>query len=130
MTHKLTGEWTASISNTSTRWYYDRDEGGWPESLYDAVGLDDVLEKFPPRVLDTGEVVGGLREEVAEELGLRPGTPLAEGGVDAFMGAVGLGVVDPGKIVLITGSAHVIIGQVAEPIQDVHGNLGRLADGL
>jgi ribulokinase len=129
MTHKLTGEWTASISNASIRWYYDRDEGGWPESLYGAVGLDDLLEKFPPRVLGTGEVVGGLREEVAKELGLKPDTPVAEGGVDAFVAAVGLGVVDPGKIALITGSSHVIIGQVAEPIHG-QGFFGAYTDAM
>ncbi|QIN80114.1 xylulose kinase [Rubrobacter marinus] len=115
MIHKLTGEWTASINNTSIRWYYDRDAGGWPESLYEAVGLGDVLEKFPEPVLDMGTVVGGLRREVAEEMGLKPDTPVAQGGVDAFVGALGLGVVDPGKMALITGSSHVMIGQAAEP---------------
>jgi hypothetical protein len=69
VTHKLTGKWTASINNTSIRWYYDRNTGGWPESLYRDVGLDDVLEKFPENVLDMGTVVGGLRKEAAEELG-------------------------------------------------------------
>ncbi len=115
LTHKLTGEWTASISNTSIRWYYDRDAGGWPESLYTAVGLDDVLGKFPEKVLDQGEVVGGVTREAAEELGLKEGTPVAEGGVDAFVGALGLGVVEPGKMALITGSSHVMMGQAAEP---------------
>ena len=115
MTHKLTGEWTASISNTSIRWYYDRDTGGWPESLYEAVGLGDVLGKFPQRVLNQGEVVGGLRKEAADEMGLKEGTPVAEGGVDAFVAALGLGVVEPGKLALITGSSHVMIGQAAEP---------------
>ena len=54
----------------------------------------------------------------AEELGLAPGTPVAQGGVDAYVGALGLGVVEPGKIALITGSSHVMIGQVSEPIHD------------
>lgn len=118
VTHRLTGEWTASINNTSIRWYYDRNTGGWPESLYEGVGIGDVLDKFPQKVLDMGVVVGGLRKDAADELGLKEGTPVAEGGVDAFVGALGLGVVDPGKMALITGSSHVIIGQSARP---VHG---------
>ncbi len=129
MTHKLTGEWTASISNTSIRWYYDRDEGGWPESLYTAVGLDDVLEKFPQKVLDQGEVVGGLSKEAAEELGLKEGTLVAEGGVDAFVAALGLGVVEPGKMALITGSSHVMIGQAAQPIHG-QGFFGAYTDAM
>ena len=31
--HRLTGEWTASINMASAKFYYDRDEGGWPDSL-------------------------------------------------------------------------------------------------
>ena len=51
-------------------------------------------------------------------MGLKAGTPVAEGGVDAYVGAIGLGVVEPGKMALITGSSHVMIGQTAEPIHD------------
>jgi FGGY-family pentulose kinase len=116
--HRLTGEWTSSINVASSKYYYDRDEGGYPESLYDAVDAGDLLEKFSDDVLDLGTVAGELRKEAAEELGLKAGTPVAEGGVDAYVGAIGLGVVEPGKMALITGSSHVMIGQTAEPIHD------------
>ena len=36
---------------------------------------------------------------------------MAEGGIDAHVGALGLGVVSSGMLALITGSSHVIIGQ-------------------
>ena len=116
--HRLTGVWTSSINMASSKYYYDRDEGGYPESLYDAVGGGDLLEKFPKDVLDLGVVAGGLRKGVAEEFGLKAGTPVGEGGVDAYVGALGLGVVEPGKMALITGSSHVMIGQTSEPIHD------------
>ena len=112
--HRLTGEWASSINFASSKYYYDRDEGGFPESLYDAVDAGDLLEKFPQDVLDLGTVAGELSKEAAEELGLKAGTPVAEGGVDAYVGALGLGVVEPGKMALITGSSHVMIGQTAE----------------
>jgi ribulose kinase len=116
LTYRLTGEWTASINYASSKYYYDRAAGGWPEDLYDAVGAADLLEKFPGEVLDLGESAGELRRDVAEELGLAAGTPIAVGGVDAYVGALGLGVVEPGTLALITGSSHVLIGQTAEPI--------------
>ena len=31
-------------------------------------------------------------------------------------GQIGLGVIEPGKLALITGSSHALLGQVAEPI--------------
>jgi FGGY-family pentulose kinase len=115
---RLTGEWTFSLNIASSKYYHDRDEGGFPETLYDASDADDLLEKFPERVLDLGSVAGELGREAAEELGLKAGTPVAEGGVDAHVGAIGLGVVEPGKMALITGSSHVMIGQASEPIHD------------
>ena len=102
MIHRLTGEWTASINIASLRWYYDRDNGGFPVSLYQAVELDDLLEKFPPQVLDMGTVVGGLSKKAAEELGLPPGIPVAEGGADSMVSTVGLNVLAPGKRTLHT----------------------------
>jgi FGGY-family pentulose kinase len=127
--NRLTGEWTSSINIVSTKYYYDRVAGGYPESLYTAVGIDDVLDRFPGSVLDLGEVVGGLRREAAEELGLVAGTPVAQGALDAYSGALGLGVVEPGKLALITGSSHVMIGQSSEPIYG-RGFWGAYTDAL
>jgi len=39
LTYRLTGQWVASIDNTSIRWYYDRAEGGWPYGFYKQIGL-------------------------------------------------------------------------------------------
>jgi ribulose kinase len=75
-----------------------------------------VLEKFPDPVLDLGAVVGELRKEAADELGLKAGTPVAQGAIDGYSGAVGLGVTEPGKMALITGSSHAMLGQAAAPI--------------
>jgi FGGY-family pentulose kinase len=115
---RLTGEATTSINTVSGKYYYDRDEGGFPVSLYEAVGVEDLLDKTPQRVLDLGAQVGELTGDAADELGLEAGTPVAEGGIDAHVGALGLGVVSPGMLALITGSSHVIIGQAAEAIHD------------
>ena len=118
LVNRLTGEWAGSVNMAAAKYYYDRDEGGFPEDLFDAVGVEDLLEKYPQNVVDPHTVTGQLRSEAAEELGLAAGTPVAQGGIDAYMGALGLGVVSPGRMALITGSSHVMIGQSAEP---VHG---------
>jgi len=118
LTYRLTGEWTSSTNVASAKFFYDRDAGGWPESLLASVGFEDFLEKFPQEIQDLGTAVGGLRGEAADALGLMEGTPVAQGAVDAYAGALGLGVTEPGKLALITGSSHVMIGQAAEPIHD------------
>jgi FGGY-family pentulose kinase len=116
MIHRLTGERTASINIASLRWYYDRNNGGFPASLYHALELDDLLEKFPQRILDMSTVVGGLGKKAAEELGLPPGIPVAEGGADSMVATVGMNVLTPGKVALITGSSHAIFGVSAQAI--------------
>ena len=129
LNNRLTGEWAASINVVAAKYHHDRNAGGWPESLYEAVGASDVLDKFPGTILDLGAVVGGLRREAAEELGLKEGTPVAQGAIDGFSGAIGLGVTEPGKMALITGSSHAMIGQSAEPIHG-QGFWGAYTDAM
>ncbi len=129
LNHRLTGEWAASINVVAVKYHYDRDVGGWPESLYAAVGAEDVLEKFPDPVLDLGAVVGELKKDAAEELGLKAGTPVAQGAIDGCSGALGLGVVEPGTMALITGSSHAVLGQLAAPIHG-RGFWGAYTDAL
>jgi FGGY-family pentulose kinase len=129
LTLRLTGEWTASINNTSIRWYYDRATGGWPVDFYEEIGLGDLLQKFPQRVLDMGEVVGPLLPEVANELGLQPGIPVAQGGADGFVAMIGLDVLEPGKMAFITGSSHLTLGQSASPFH-AKGIFGTYTDAV
>ena len=53
-----------------------------------------------------GSALGELTAEAAEHLGLPRGTPVVQGGADAFVGLVGLGAAVPGGLGLITGSSH------------------------
>ena len=112
---KLTGRWAANINTAAIRSYYDRDAGGWPTSLFEAVGLPDLVAKLPADVLDLGVTLAPLSPASAAHLGLRPGTPVAVGGADAFVGMVGLNVLAPGQAALITGSSHLHLAQAAAP---------------
>lgn len=115
VTHKLTGEWTVNINSAAERMYYNRDRGGWPVEFYEHIGCGDVFDKLPSQVVDLGTRVGSLTAAAAEDLGLRAGIPVAQGPADAWAGQIGLGVVRPGKMALITGSSHVLSGQSDKP---------------
>ena len=65
-----------------------------------------------------GDKVGELLPEVAQELGLKPGIAVGQGGIDAHAGMLGLNVVKPGRLALIMGSSTVHLGLSAEPIFD------------
>jgi FGGY-family pentulose kinase len=108
--YRLTGEYTGSINNTTVRWYYNSREGGWPVDFYEKIGLGDLLEKFPQRILELGAPVGTLRPELASQLGLSDRTVVVQGGADAYIGVIGLGAVLPGRLAFITGSSHLLLG--------------------
>jgi FGGY-family pentulose kinase len=127
--HRLTGEWTGSITGVAIRAYYDRPRGGWPTDLYEELGLGDLMTKVPHDVRDLGAPVGTLLPAVADELGLSPSTLVTQGGVDAFVAQIGLNVLDPGRTALITGSSHLHLAQVAEEV-DGRGFFGGYADAV
>lgn len=130
ITYKLTGKWTANLCNISARWYYDSACGGFPKSLYAAIGLEDVLDKFPQEIHMMGNHLGTLTKEAAEFLGLCEDTVVAQGGVDAFVGNIGLGVIEPGKIALITGSSHLITGLTDKYVYGKTGTFGPYPDNI
>jgi sugar (pentulose or hexulose) kinase len=52
----------------------------------------------------------------AAHLGLPEGLPVAQGGADAFIGVIGLGVIAPGDMAMLTGSSHLHIGMTDRPL--------------
>ena len=55
-------------------------------------------------------------ESIAAELGLSPKVKVVQGGADALIGMIGLGVARPGQLALITGSSHLQFGVTETPI--------------
>ncbi len=129
ITYKLTNEYTASMNGATIRWYYNSEEGGYPVDFYNKIGLGDLIEKLPKRVLAMGELVGGLTEKAAKELGLKAGIPVAEGGADAFVGIIGLNAYREGKVALITGSSNLVVANV-EKSTHIKGIWGAYPDCL
>jgi FGGY-family pentulose kinase len=103
--YRLTGEWTLSLNHVTVKWSYARPDGGWSQELLRRVGLDDLPQKWPARIVPLGKGEGRLSAAAASELGLRPGTPVAQGGIDAYLGMLGLGAVGAGDLALIMGSS-------------------------
>ncbi|MDZ4095030.1 MAG: FGGY-family carbohydrate kinase [Paracoccaceae bacterium] len=110
LTLRLTGLWAASLNNVTMRWHYQTQEGGWPVTLLERLDLSDLLGKWPERIVAPGQQIGPLTEAAAAHIGLRAGTPVVQGGADAFIGMIGLGVTRPGDLALITGSSHLQLG--------------------
>jgi len=109
--HRLTGEWTLSLNHVVVKWNYARPDGGWPIALMEAVGLGDLPEKWPSRIVPLGRGDGALSIEAAAALGLWAGTPVAQGGIDAYLGMIGLGATGAGDVAVIVGSSTCLLAQ-------------------
>ena len=83
-------------------------------------------EAFP-----CSEPAGGLTAEWAAKTGIREGTPIAVGGVDAHLGAVGAGIAD-GRVCLVLGTSacHVAVAPYSAGITHVPGISGIADDSV
>src|SRR5262249_56623768 len=103
--YRLTGDWTLSLNNVVVKWDYDQPARGWSRPMLAQVGLDDLPSKWPDTPpVPLGKGAARLSATAAAELGLRPATPLAQRGVDAYLGMLGMGAVGAGDLALIVGS--------------------------
>lgn len=116
MMHRLTGEWTLSLNHIAVKWNYARPDGGWPLGLLAAVGLDDLPGKWPSQIVPLGRGEGRLARPAARELGLPADIPVAQGGIDAYLGMLGLGATRDGDVAVIVGSSTCHLAQSREGV--------------
>lgn len=102
---RLTGEAVSEMSDAAGTLWLDVEKRQWSPAMLEATGLD---ERQMPRLVEGTEVSGTLSAEAAGALGLKPGIPVSGGGGDNAAGAVGIGVVHPGKAFVSLGTSGVI----------------------
>ena len=116
MMFRLTGEWTLSLNHVAVKWNYARPDGGWPLGLLNAVGLSDLLGKWPEKIVPLGRGDGKLSKKAAGELGLCAGIPVGQGGIDAYLGMLGMGATRDGDVAVIVGSSTCHLAQSCQGV--------------
>ena len=87
----------------------------WSQDILDSLELD--AARLAPAVA-SGTIVGEIPVSVAGELGLPAGVKLVAGGHDQPCGALGAGVVSPGRAMYATGTVECICPAFERPIFD------------
>jgi xylulokinase len=87
--------------------FSDAQKTTWSAELCERFGLD--IAKLP-RIIDPCEIIGEVSERSAKEFGLAPGTPIAAGAGDTAANALGAGIVRPGMLFDVAGTAAVLAG--------------------
>jgi xylulokinase len=135
---KLTGEFSTDSNNAGNPDTFDFVKGDWSDSLLQALGIP---RKKLPEVYKPWDVVGSVTEKAAEETGLKEGTPVIAGAMDAACCLYGSGFVKPGRCVDVTGTVGywnvAVASKTPKPsifnilpgIESVSGGISRTAGG-
>jgi xylulokinase len=91
-------------------------QGCWSTELIEKLGVDP--EKLP-RIVDPWKPVGVTSEKTAKDFGLVPGIIIAAGCGDTAANALGAGIVKPGMLFDVAGTAAVLAGCTDTYIADV-----------
>jgi xylulokinase len=99
----LTGEMMVDHANASSTLLYDVGAGEWSPRLIDAAGIE---AQMLPEVRDSTDVAGCLTRGAAERLGLTTECKVVVGTGDEHGAALAAGLLRPGLVADVTGTAE------------------------
>lgn len=87
--------------------FADNEKMCWSEELCNRFGVD---RSKLPKIVNPWDVIGEVTEGSAKKFGLAPGTIIAAGAGDTAANALGAGIVHPGMLLDVAGTASVLAG--------------------
>ena len=113
--YRLTGEMVTDYSDAAGTLLFNTKEKEWSADLFNLFELNQDL--MPP-VDKSSAVIGEITEQAAEATGLPSGTPVINGSADHAATSLGAGVINPGEVTAIVGTAGVVSVVSDEPLGD------------
>jgi xylulokinase len=114
----LTGEFAADYANASSTLLMDVRRRAWSPELCERFAVS--MARLAP-LRPATDILGTLRPALAEQLGLRPQTLVTVGTGDEHAACLGAGVVTPGLVCDIAGTAEPVCAASPEPVFDSSG---------
>lgn len=110
--YRLTGEIKMEISDAAGTLLLNVKERKWSQFVMDRL---DLSMEMLPELVNSTEIAGTITPAAAELTGLNPGTPVVGGGADNACGAVGAGIVEPGRAMISLGTSGVMLAHLDDP---------------
>ena len=123
LNYYLTGERCMEAGDASGTGFLSIRERDWSAEMLAAIDPGRDLRECLPEVRTNNAAIGSLRDEIAEQLGLPQGVPVATGGGDNMMGAIGTGNVRPGTVTMSLGTSGTVYAYSDQPVIDPKGNI-------
>ena len=114
----LTGERFMERGDASGTGLFDIYKREWSSKILDAIDAERDLGACLPPLRRSEEMVGMLSSERASQLGLPVNTPVATGGGDNMMGAIGTGNVRSGVLTMSLGTSGTVYAYSDQPVVD------------
>jgi xylulokinase len=95
----------------------------WSPRMLRAVDAERDLSACLPPLLAPDAILGWTSAEAARRFGLPAGIPVAPGGGDNMMAAIGTGNVTPGKLTMSLGTSGTLFAYSDTPVIDENGNI-------
>ena len=124
----LTGEFVTEAGDASGTAYFDVRARRYSEPVLAAIDdARDWSRALPPVTPSIG-IVGSLRREAADALGLEAGIPVSAGGGDNMCAAIGCDLVVEGPAVVSLGTSGTAFAYRAAPALDPEGEAAAFCD--
>jgi xylulokinase len=117
---RLTGESAIDVADASGTLMLDVTHRAWSSEVLSKTGID---AKLLPKLYESQDVCGHLRQAGADATGLRKGTPAVAGAGDQAAGAVGMGITRAGVVSATIGTSGVVFAATDKPSLDPRGRL-------
>lgn len=126
MVLQMTGHERRSSCNAGYKAIWDKKEGYPSPDFFAALNPEMkyvVEEKLSTDIYPAGSKAGGLTSVMAQKTGLKQGTPVAVGIIDAHAAVPGATVTRPGRMVLIMGTStcHMLLSDHQKLIKGIPG---------
>jgi xylulokinase len=118
--HRLAGEFATDASDAAGTLFLDLRRRTWSEEILDALG---VPATWLPAVFESPEAAGSLLADVADEVGLPAGIPIAAGAGDNAAAAIGTGITRDGLMSSSIGTSGVLFAHADAPAIDRSGRI-------
>src|SRR5213594_2362064 len=124
----LTGEFVTEAGEASGTAYFDIRARRYCEAVLAAIDDTRDWKRTLPPIAPSLRVIGTLRREAAQSLGLEAGIPVSAGAGDNMSAAIGCDLLDEGPVAVSLGTSGTVFAYRAEPAVDPLGEAAAFCD--
>lgn len=124
---RLSGDKASDVADSSGTLFFDVQNRKWSREMLAAFEID---ERLLPKVYESIEDTGSVSAIGASETGLKAGTLIVAGAGDNAAGAIGMGIVENGKVSATIGTSGVIFAVSDAPRLDLQGRIHTLCHAI